>query len=85
MKPHLPRILLKFEPAEYRQFIHRQFRAMRIGLWSIFRDKTWIDNPWNIEAAENKPYQLFTAGLVGLYVPDTIITSNPEAVLKFYH
>lgn len=84
MKPHLPLELLQFEPAEYRQFIHNQFRAMRTALWSVFQHKKWIDNPWVIEKAENKIYQLTLAKKAGLSIPDTLITSDPERVKSFY-
>jgi len=84
MKPHLPRELLEFKPVEYRQFIHRQFRAMRVALWSVFRHKKWIDDPWNVQIAEDKIYQLTIARQVGFEVPDTVITSDPDRVRYFY-
>lgn len=84
MKPHLPRELINFKPVEYRQFIHRQFRAMRTGLWSIFRHKKWIDDPWRIQIAENKLYQLSLAAQIGFKLPDTIVTSDPSRIKSFY-
>lgn len=84
MKPHLPIELMQFEPAEYRQFIQRQFGAMRTALWSIFQHKKWIDDPWAIEKAENKIYQLAVAKKAGLVFPDTLVTSDPERVKAFY-
>ncbi|NQU84084.1 MAG: hypothetical protein HQ536_05235 [Parcubacteria group bacterium] len=85
MKPHLPFELLRFDPAEYRNFINSQFRSMRVALWSLFKEKKWLDNPWNIEKAENKIFQLEVAIKVGFQVPDTIITSDPDRVKYFYH
>jgi len=84
LHPHLPRELIDFEPKEYRHFIHRQFEEMRRALWSTFREKRWINDPWAVMAAENKAYQLHISRLVGLEVPDTIITSNPALVREFY-
>ncbi len=84
MKPHLPFKLINFEPVEYRQFIHRQFRAMRTALWSIFRHKKWIDDPWTIQIAENKLYQLNLATQIGFTIPDTLVTSDPDRVKGFY-
>jgi len=84
MKPHLPVSLMKFEPAEYRQFIQKQFWSMRIALWSIFRHKKWLDNPWNIQIAEDKLFQLKCAIQIGLNVPETLVTSDPIRVRKFY-
>ena len=84
MKPFLPKTLMEFNPPEYRQFINRQFRAMRVALWSIFQDKIWISDPWATERAENKPLQLHLAAQTGFLVPDTLITSDPEKVRAFF-
>lgn len=84
MKPHLPRELINFEPVEYRYFIQRQFKAMRVALWSIFQNKKWIDNPWSIQVAEDKLYQLYIATEIGFNVPDTLVTSDPDKVRSFY-
>lgn len=84
MKPHLPIDLMKFEPAEYRQFIQKQFWSMRIALWSIFRHKKWLDDPWSIQIAEDKLFQLKCAMQVGLNIPETLATSDPKRVKNFY-
>jgi len=84
MKPHLPIKLMQFEPAEYRQFIQNQFRVMRTSLWSVFQHKKWIDDPWAIEKAENKIYQLTMARKARLAFPDTLVTSDPVRVKAFY-
>lgn len=57
---------------------------MRRALWSLFQHKKWIDNPWQMLIAENKLYQLKIATSVGLHVPETLITSDPERVRSFY-
>lgn len=85
MKPHLPFKLLRFEPAEYRSFINNQFRSMRVALWSLFKEKKWLDDPWAIERAENKIVQLHVATKVAFRVPETIVTSDPDRVRNFYH
>jgi len=84
MKPHLPMELMEFEPAEHRHFIHRQFLAMRTAIWSVFSGKKWIDDPWKIQKAEDKIFQIHLAAAVGFEIPDTIITSDPERVKLFY-
>jgi|TARA_Y100000031_G_scaffold155565_1_gene206726 glutathione synthase/RimK-type ligase-like ATP-grasp enzyme len=84
MKPHLPVSLIKFKPVEYRQFIQKQFRSMRVALWSIFRHKKWLDNPWNVQIAEDKLFQLKCAMQVGFNIPETLATSDPERVKSFY-
>ncbi len=84
LHPHLPKELLNYEPAEYRQFIHRQFEEMRRVLWSVFRHKKWINDPWKVMMAENKAYQMSVARRIGLAMPATLITSDPDKVRKFY-
>jgi glutathione synthase/RimK-type ligase-like ATP-grasp enzyme len=84
MKPQLPIELLRFKPVEYRQFIDRQFNAMRTALWSIFGQKKWINDPWSIQIAENKLYQLSIAAEKGFNVPETLVTSDPEKIKSFY-
>lgn len=84
LKPHLPTKLLRFEPAAYRQFIDRQFRKMRTALWSVFANKHWVDDPWSVEKAENKIFQMTLANRIGFTIPDTLITSDPNKVRKFY-
>lgn len=83
LKPQLPRELLEFGKVEYRSFINKQFYSMREALWSVFRDKKWINDPWAMYRAENKIYQLKIASDY-FSVPDTIVTSNPEYVREFY-
>lgn len=83
LKPHLPRELLKFKPEKYRHYIHGQFNTMRQAIWSQLSNKKWIDDPWIIQKVENKIYQLSIASKYFL-IPNTIITSDPAKVKKFY-
>lgn len=84
MKPHLPIELMEFESAEYRHFIHRQFLAMRTAIWSVFSNKKWIDDPWKIQKAEDKIFQIHLAEVAGFEIPDTLVTSDPERIKFFY-
>jgi len=85
LKPRLPKELLTLEPVEHRYFVLKQFRYMRQALWALLRDKRWVDDPWASYIAEHKVYQLHNAVRAGLDVPDTLITSDPQAVEMFYH
>ncbi len=84
LHPHLPKELLNLEPAGHRQFIHRQFEEMRRVLWSVFRHKRWINDPWRVMMADNKAYQMSVALEAGFVMPTTLITSDPNRVRKFY-
>ncbi|HEX8195028.1 MAG TPA: hypothetical protein VF571_02340 [Pyrinomonadaceae bacterium] len=52
------------------------------GLWEAL-NLLWINPPVRDEAAHHKPYQLAIAGKVGLTVPRTVITNNPDAARRF--
>lgn len=84
MHPMLPKELLSHKPAEFRQYIGNQFFAMRQAIWTLLRNMNWINDPWNVFISENKIYQLNIATKVGFIIPDTLITSDPNEVIKFY-
>lgn len=44
---------------------------------------TWINHPTCERLANSKPAQLFTARRVGLEIPPTVITNDPEEVRQF--
>lgn len=44
----------------------------------------WINTPLRDSAASHKPWQLAVAQEIGLDVPDTLITSDPEAARGFW-
>lgn len=85
MHPHLPKELQEMEPVELRPFVRKQFHSMRQGLWNLLRNRKWINDPWQTEIAESKIWQLSMASKIGFRVPDTVVTSDPERVRRFYH
>jgi glutathione synthase/RimK-type ligase-like ATP-grasp enzyme len=44
----------------------------------------WINEPGRDAAANHKPYQLTLAQKIGLEIPETLITSDPEAARAFW-
>ncbi len=52
------------------------------GLWGAL-DLTWVNPPGLDEAAHHKPYQLAVATEVGLPIPRTVITNDPDAARCF--
>jgi hypothetical protein len=50
------------------------------GLFDSLTDATWIDPPLRIRAAASKLLQLRLAASVGLRVPATIVTNDPDDV-----
>ncbi len=67
----------------YARFIKNESET---ALWSLYTtlDAFWINQPLSHRLLErNKLLQLKKAALVGLTVPDTIITNDPDVLLGF--
>lgn len=75
-------------PADYdlstQQFISGESKDTLAGLWELL-DVTWVNHPDHNRHANNKIRQLLVASQLGLKIPDTIITNNPEQALEFFH
>lgn len=54
------------------------------GLYSILNKAFWVNSVHHIRGAENKIYQQLLARKIGLIVPNSIITNDPQAALNFY-
>lgn len=52
--------------------------------WSILDDCFWISDPFSIQKANNKIYQLKVARNIGFNVPHTIVTNSPDRFMSFY-
>jgi hypothetical protein len=50
------------------------------GLFDSLADATWVDPPQRVRAAANKLLQLRLAASVGLRVPATVVTNDPDEV-----
>jgi len=66
---------------------HRHFAANEAyealaGLWEAM-DAQWINVPGNDLAAQHKPYQLRMAQKVGLKIPATLMTNDPDQARQF--
>lgn len=70
-------------PELQRTFIERE---ARVGLWGLLRaiEGRWVNHPDAIREASYKPRQLAMAQRLGLSVPRTLITNQPEALERFY-
>ncbi|MBE9213170.1 MvdC family ATP-grasp ribosomal peptide maturase [Plectonema cf. radiosum LEGE 06105] len=63
----------------------REAMAALNAFWDSLREVRWVDNLQRILAAENKLRQLRVAKEVGLVIPLTLVTNNPEEVREFFH
>lgn len=60
-------------------FAYLECHEAAAGLWAAL-DTTWVNPPSLDEVAHHKPYQLAIASRLGLPIPRTVITNDPEAV-----
>lgn len=65
-----------------RAFIQRECTEAVAGLWQTV-EAFWINHPYADQRAEHKPYQLQVAKRVGLEIPETLITNDPELAQRF--
>lgn len=63
-------------------FTYSECHEAVAGLWAAL-DLTWVNPPEADEVAHHKPYQLATALAVGLPVPRTLITNDPDEARAF--
>lgn len=52
------------------------------GLWHAL-NVFWVNNPARDEVAHKKTYQLAVAQQVGLHIPETLVTNDPEQARAF--
>ncbi|NET84658.1 MAG: MvdC family ATP-grasp ribosomal peptide maturase [Moorea sp. SIO1F2] len=69
---------------QFQESCIRESLATLSGLWDSLRGVRWIDDLAKAEAANNKQRQLRLASEVGLVIPRTLITNDPEAVREFF-
>ncbi|NES81807.1 MAG: MvdC family ATP-grasp ribosomal peptide maturase, partial [Moorea sp. SIO2B7] len=69
---------------QFQESCIRESLATLSGLWDSLRGVRWIDDLAKAGAANNKQRQLRVASEVGLVIPKTLITNDPEAVKEFF-
>lgn len=63
-------------------FTYTECNEAMVGMWAAL-DIAWVNPPALDEEAHHKPYQLALAGEVGLRIPETLITNDPDAAREF--
>ena len=63
---------------------YAEIRASIIGYLRLLQDRYWVNNPWYDEMADNKPYQVACAAKIGMHVPRTLVTDDPDRLREFY-
>lgn len=77
--------LLQAEPGlrpDHEDFALRQADEALSGLAASL-DVRWVNQPWRDAAASHKPHQLAWAERLGLRVPRTLVTNDPERAGAF--
>ena len=82
-KPTCPEISKDIINEQARQFAQQESEACLSGLYRVLNNAFWISKPSAIRYANDKIRQLAVAKEIGLNIPDTIITSNPQRAKKF--
>lgn len=72
-------------PSGFAKFIRDEASASLWSFYTILEDIFWMNHPLMASRLleHNKLYQLKIASLIGLNVPDTIITNKPAELLSF--
>jgi glutathione synthase/RimK-type ligase-like ATP-grasp enzyme len=69
--------------SDERNFASREAEMALGGLLRTL-DCLWVNHPEKVVAAEYKPLQLTQAAGVGLNVPRSLVTNDPESVAEFF-
>ena len=67
---------------EYARFAYGECNEAFAGLWQSL-DAQWINHPTAEQVAAHKLYQLRVAAEVGLEIPRTLVTNDPDEVQRF--
>ena len=65
-----------------REFAFNESFSAVNGLWAML-DCHWVNNPLLDDAASRKVYQLKIATELGLIIPKTLVTNNPDQARHF--
>ncbi len=83
-RPLLPIIPTVVESPQARKFAEEETYYCLKCLWKILADRNWVSHPWAISWAQTKLAQLIVAKDLGIRIPDTLVTNNPDEVRAFY-
>lgn len=76
-RPQLHRYKSEDLDKEDASFLQREDANILIGIYHLLQDARWVNSPFAIRYAENKPYQLMIAQEIGFSIPDSMITNIP--------
>lgn len=81
-RPQVPQISPAIRRPGHRNFAMNECQEALAGLWYAV-DAFWVNDPARDHVAHRKAYQLRVAQDVGVRIPVTLITSDPDAARRF--
>jgi len=64
------------------EYVVAEWASLMRSFWNALEGR-WLNSPYAIQRAEDKPRQMAVAQAQGLMVPDTLITNDATAALEF--
>lgn len=81
-RPAAPEVDDDPEDPTVRPYRIAEWSAVLRSIWNELEGR-WLNSPFAILRAEDKPRQLKLAAAVGFRIPETIVTNDPEAAVAF--
>jgi glutathione synthase/RimK-type ligase-like ATP-grasp enzyme len=81
-RPALPNLDGKIPPSQIK-FAQREMETVLSGYFRLIDEAKWLNHPKYIFLSNNKIEQLAVARKIGLNIPNTLITSNKDAMKHF--
>ncbi|HTW92135.1 MAG TPA: ATP-grasp ribosomal peptide maturase [bacterium] len=82
-KPNPPSVSPAVVDEQARSFARQECEAMLSGFYRVLARSFWVSSPDVIRRANDKLLQLAAAQEVGFAVPDTLVTTDPQAARRF--
>ncbi len=83
-RPLAPIIDSRLGNVSYRKFAEIESGAFVNYVFGLMSNHSWVSDPYKIDDARNKFFQLKLAGEIGFKIPDTVITNEPIELKNFY-
>ena len=83
-KTEPPKASKKLKTKQAKEFAESESSAFLDGLYAFLADRFWINYPFDIIQTKQKQPNLALAAELGLSVPKTVITTNPQAAKEFF-
>ncbi len=82
-RPEKPKIHDNITDSSIVEFVSRESDFILSNAYRLLEKKFWLNNPFRNKEIDNKLYQLNLVAEIGLEIPPTLVTNNPDMVYKF--